>query len=74
MIRQKPISARIDYDRLQDIEQEKYVSGVATNRIINEGVKYYCHIMDARRRYGMFNRKSEWNELCLRLVLPELRF
>lgn len=38
---QKPISARLNYDRLQDIEQERYASGTPANRIINEGVKFY---------------------------------
>lgn len=74
MINQKPISARLDYDRLQDIEQEKFVTGMSTNRIINEGVKFYCHIMDARRRFGMYGRQDVWNEICAQLVLPELRF
>lgn len=70
MITQKPISARLDYDRLQDIEQEKFITGLSTNRIINEGVMVYCRIMDARRRYKMYGREREWNELIKYLNLP----
>ena len=74
MITQKPISVRLDFERLQDIEQEKFVSGRSSSRIINDGVKFYCCIMDARRRYALYGRKDIWNEICAQLVLPELRY
>ena len=74
MITQKPISVRLDYDRLQDIQQERFVSGMTVNRIINDGVNFYCKIMDARRRYAMFGKQGAWNEICAQLTLTELRF
>lgn len=67
---QKPISVRMDLDVLHVVEQEKFRGGLPANRIINLGALAYCRIMDSRRRYLMFGRESEWNELVKQLQLP----
>ena len=69
MINQKPISVRLDLDRLIEINQEKFTAGVSTNRIINEGATAYCRIMDARRRYRYYGRERECNDMMKQLNL-----
>lgn len=53
MVKQTAISARIDNVTMWKIEQETMVSGTTRNRMLNEGVKMYLSIIDARREYNM---------------------
>lgn len=50
-VTQKPISARINYVTLLDIEQEERVSGMKRNTLINAAVKWYLSQLDQERRY-----------------------
>lgn len=60
MVNQKAISARLDYDVLQIVDQEAYQSGIPRNRIINDAIKLYVAVADARRRHGMYNKLTEY--------------
>lgn len=59
-VNQKPISVRLDYDVLLMADQEAYMSGIPRNRIINDALKLYVAVADARRRHGMYNKLKEF--------------
>lgn len=59
-VNQQPISARLDYDVLHAVDQEAYMSGIPRNRIINDAIKLYVAVADARRRHGMYNKLKEF--------------
>lgn len=50
MVKQKPISAKIDTLNYAWLCQEASVSGLPKNRIINKAIAMYIRTMDARRR------------------------
>lgn len=60
MVNQKPISVRLDYDVLHKADQEAFTSGTPRNRIINDALKLYVAVADARRRHGMYNKLTEF--------------
>lgn len=64
MITQKPISVRINFERLKDLEQEAFITGFSKNEIINRAIKVYCHFTDARRRAIISGATDDWNEIC----------
>ena len=47
---QKAISAKIDCSLINDIEVERRITGVTTNRLINMAVKWYLQEIDEARR------------------------
>ena len=49
-IRQKAISAKLDYDVLQAMEAERDVTGMTRNRMLNVSVMVYCDLQDTIRR------------------------
>lgn len=51
MIRQKPISAKIYEDLLQELDKEAEVSLRKRNAIINAAVRTYILLQDTRRLY-----------------------
>ena len=59
-VNQQPISARLDYDVLHIVDQEVYATGIPRNRIINDAIKLYVAVADARRRHGMFGKLKEF--------------
>lgn len=59
-VNQKPISVRLDYDVLHTVDQEAYMTGTPRNRIINDAIKLYVAVADARRRHGMYNKLKEF--------------
>lgn len=69
MITQKPISARINFERAKDLEQEAFVTGKSKNDIINRAIKVYCHFADARRRAIISGTTDDWNDICTLLGL-----
>lgn len=50
MINQKPISARIDYNTLWELEQEAMISGTTRNRALNKGARLWLDLNDRRRQ------------------------
>lgn len=73
MINQKPISARIHYERLKELEQEAFCSNVSKNEIINRAIEVYCHFADARRRAIMYDKWDDWNGICEKLTIKKYR-
>lgn len=73
MINQKPISARIKFERLKELEQEAFISGVSKNEIINRAIELYFHFMDARRRAIMYDNWEDWEKICATLALTRYR-
>ena len=69
MINQKPISARINFERVKDLEQEAFVTGKSKNDIINRAIQVYCHFADARRRAIISGATDDWNDICVLLGL-----
>lgn len=61
-VNQQPISARLDYDALHMVDQESFISGFPRNRIINEALKLYVAMADARRRAAMFRNGIQFCE------------
>lgn len=59
-VNQKPISVRLDYDVLHIADQEAFVTGTPRNRIINNALKLYSAVADARRRHLMYDRLTEF--------------
>ena len=59
-VNQKAISARLDYDVLRMADQEAFTTGTPRNRIINDALKLYVAVADARRRYSMYNNLTEF--------------
>lgn len=59
-VNQQPISARLDYDVFAAVNQEAYMSGTPRNRIINDAIKLYVAVADARRRHGMYMKLDEF--------------
>lgn len=58
MIRQKPISARVDLEILHQLEQEAFASGYTKNRILNEALALYIWMQDLRRAYVAMGRQG----------------
>lgn len=53
MIRQKPISARIQYETMWNLEQERMASGSTINKMLNEGARMYLDTVYTRRIFGL---------------------
>lgn len=49
MVRQKQICVKLDKAIFRALEDEAYVKGISRNRIINDAVRMYCELSDARR-------------------------
>lgn len=59
MINQKAISAKLNYDVLEMIDNEARVSWKSRNRIINDAIRLYCDNQDLRRTIRAHGRGSE---------------
>lgn len=59
MINQKAISAKLNYDVLEMIDEEVRVSLHSRNRIINDAIRIYCANVDLRRTIRAHGRGSE---------------
>lgn len=62
MVNQKAISVRLDYDVLHMVDQEAFTSGIPRNRLINEALKLYVAMADARRRAAMYRYTIQFRE------------
>lgn len=69
MVTQKPISARINFERVKDLEQEAFITGISKNDIINRAIQVYCHFADARSRAIISGATDDWNDICTLLGL-----
>lgn len=59
MITQKAISAKLDLDALEMIDEEANVGRKSRNRIINDAIRLYCNNQDLRRKIREHGRGSE---------------
>ena len=48
-VTQKPISAKINFTTLEELDLECYVSGRARNAVINDAIKFYISVKDMAR-------------------------
>lgn len=48
-VTQKPISAKINYTTLEELDLECFVSGRARNAVINDAIKFYIEMKDLAR-------------------------
>lgn len=71
MVNQKAISVRLDYDVLQIVDQEAFITGIPRNRLINEAIKLYVALADAKRRFAMYNEQQDFNRHIHALGLKE---
>lgn len=74
MVKQKPISARIDTTILTKIDQEAYTSGTPRNRILNDAGLLYCELQDLRRGLRCYQgeHREAIVELFFQRFIPEL--
>lgn len=74
MVTQKAISLKIHKDLLEDLDREVSNGWRKRNTLINDAVRYYLALQDARRLYKYFNgsptRKHVFNEF-LKEQFPE---
>ena len=74
MITQKPISLKIDYHTLNELDIEVSLGWQKRNAVINQAIVMYLRVLDTRRRirsYASLNEKERaLKELCYHLV-PE---
>lgn len=59
MIKQKAISAKLNYDVQTMIVKEAYVSSKSLNRIINDAIRLYCDNQELKRTICAHGRGSE---------------
>lgn len=74
MIRQKPISLKIDLGLLQELDSEVALGWRKRNWHINQAIRIYLSLQDTRRLYkcvGNVNEKSEVLNKWLRARFPE---
>lgn len=53
MVNQTAISAKIHVDTMWKLEQERQVSGVPRNKMLNEGARLYLDLADRRREFRL---------------------
>lgn len=58
MNRQKPISARIQYETMWNLEQERMAAGSSINKMLNEGARMYLDTVHTRRIFGLNAHKT----------------
>lgn len=50
MVKQKPISVKMEYDILEALDEECRTGWMKRNRHINEAVRFYLDLKDTQRR------------------------
>lgn len=74
MITQKPISLKIDFLTLEELDKELSLGYYKRNTAINQAIVMYLRVMDARRRIRSYasldDKERVLKELCSHLV-PE---
>lgn len=74
MVTQKPISLKIDYQTLEELDSECALGWRKRNWHINQAIRLYLKLQDTRRLYkcvGTDNNKADVLEKYLREVFPE---
>lgn len=74
MIRQKPISLKIDTELLGDLDAEVALGWRKRNSHINEAVRFYLDYLDTRRQVkalGLTDAGNEVKEEFIRKWFPE---
>lgn len=74
MVTQKPISLKIDINLLEELDTEASLGWRKRNAIINDAIRYYLKLKDARRLYKAVvldkNQEKVLNDF-LRSQFPE---
>lgn len=74
MVTQKPISLKIDINLLEELDTEVSLGWRKRNAIINDAIRYYLKLKDARRLYKAVildkNQEEVLNDF-LRSQFPE---
>lgn len=74
MVTQKPISLKIDVNLLEELDIEASLGWRKRNAIINDAIRYYLKLKDARRLYKAVildkNQEEVLNDF-LRSQFPE---
>ena len=74
MITQKPISLKINTSLMEELDREVSTGWRSRNGLINDAVRMYLRVLDARRRIrsyaGLDDKERALKELCNELV-PE---
>lgn len=74
MVTQKAISAKIDYDLLEELDAEVSTGWKKRNTLINEAIRVYLQLKDTRRlvkALGDPDAKVDVVEKWLRQYFPE---
>ena len=74
MIRQKPISLKIDFELLEQLDSEAALGWRKRNWHINQAIRIYLSLQDTRRLYncvGSDRNKAEVLNSWLRDQFPE---
>lgn len=74
MVTQKPISLKIDYGLLQELDREVTTGFRKRNWHINRAISLYLKLQDCRRRYRCHDNLSEKKEVLNRFLrdwIPE---
>lgn len=62
MVRQKPISLKIDYELLEMLDKEVSCGWRKRNWHINQAIRIYLELQDCRRLYKCLGSDSEKND------------
>lgn len=65
---QKPLSARINYNVLQDLDEFCYIEGVPRNMVINRAIKEYLELLDIMHKCSVYRSDFIENSDFLALV------
>ena len=63
MINQKPISLKIDYELLNELDEEVRLGCRKRNRHINEAIRFYLAYLDTKRRIKCRGSRQEQQQL-----------
>lgn len=75
MITQKPISLKIEFDLLQELDHEAACGWRKRNNLINEAVRFYLDYLDTRRRiktYGDHEDREDEFSRFTRKYFPDM--
>jgi hypothetical protein len=77
MVNQKPISLKIDYSLLEDLDKEVMCGYQKRNGHINEAIRFYLDYKYARRRikmYGSIEDKKSELQYFVKKWFPETNY
>ncbi len=69
MVTQKPISLKLNYSTLEELDLECYVSGRKRNAVINDAIKMYIAIKDLARAPFLPTGDEITNQILKKYIL-----